>query len=120
MRHHAQPVGPRRDAIRAGQARGTEYSGQTREAAPLFDQLQQGTAARALRQFRIGQSLRRRIIPEHRITQRLQFGVRDAIEFHPKLENGHGHQLSGLPGAAADKDCAAILEACENRMQSFV
>ena len=41
------------------------------------------------------------------------------MQFHPELENGHGHQLSSLPVGAVNQSRPALLEGCENRMQSF-
>jgi hypothetical protein len=78
--------------------------------ARLFDQLQQRPAALTVRRFLIVRSWRRRILRQHRIAQGLQFRVRNPIEFHPKLEDGHGDQLSGLPVGAVDENRPALLE----------
>jgi hypothetical protein len=88
--------------------------------ALLPDQLQQRRLARTLRRSRFLRALRRRVVVrQYRITQRLQFRIADAIDFHPKPENGHGQQLRALPVTAVDENRPALLEGCENRLQSL-
>ncbi len=84
----------------------------------LFDQLQQGALA-LLRRFRIVRPLRRRGIRHHRITQSLQFRICNSIEFHAKFKNCHGHQLRSLPATAVDEGGPALLESCQDRLQSL-
>jgi hypothetical protein len=86
----------------------------------LFDQFEQRAAALAVRRFRIVRSSRRLVLRRHhRIAQRLQFRVRDSIEFHPQLKDSHGHQLGGFPIGAVDENCPALLKRRENLSQSF-
>jgi len=75
-----------------------------REAARLFDQLQQDRGEPALTFMRslMTRPFGRFHIPQHRVAQSLQFRVFNSIEFDPKLENGDGHQLRSVPVAAED------------------
>ena len=89
------------------------------KTALLFDQFQQGAAVLAVRRFRILRSFRRRVSRQHRITQRLQFRLRNSIKFHPEREDRHGQQLGGIPVGAGDESRPAPFQRCENRVQSF-
>jgi hypothetical protein len=92
--------GPSRQTAQAP----ADRQSRAREAARLFDQLQQdrGTPALTFMRIRIVRPFGRLHIPQHRIAQSLQFRVFNSIEFDPKLENRDGHQLRGVPVAAED------------------
>lgn len=45
--------------------------------------------------------------------------VCDSIEFHLKFENRHGQQAGSLLAGTLDEASPALLERCEDRVQSF-
>ena len=108
MRHRAGPGGRRR--------RNTVNLGRRLDRALrlLFHQLQQGTAALAFRR-----SFRGRLIGRHRIAQRLQVRVGNSVESGPEIENCHRDQQCSVATATVDEGSPALLEGCENRIQSF-
>jgi hypothetical protein len=67
-------------------------------------------------------SLARRPIvgKQHRIAQGFQFGIADAVEFHPQIKDGHRYQLGGIGLAGLPKRQPASFEGCENGKQFFV
>jgi hypothetical protein len=71
--------------------------------------------ARSLGNIRIVVALR-----HHGIAQGLQFLIGDLMEPHPKLENGHGDQLSRIPVGAAGKPRPALFQRTDNRTQQVV
>src|ERR1700732_2040798 len=92
-----------------------------REAALLFNQLQQdgGTPALTFMRFRMWRPFGRPHIPQHRIAQSFQFRVFDTIKLDSKLENGHGHQLRGVPVAAEGKGHLTLLKSGQDPIQSL-
>jgi hypothetical protein len=113
LRLQRRRIGPPAGWLALGVSGGAALFGRACDAA-LFDELQERTPA--LRRIRF---LRSRFIGQHRIAQRLQLRVLDAIELHPKFEDGDRHQDCRLAIAHVQERAPALLEACENRMQFF-
>lgn len=84
----------------------------------LFDQPEQRTPAR--RRFRIVRFVGRRFGRQYLVAQRSQFGVGNAVELHPEIENGYRYQMRRPRIAAARKRSPTLIEACKNRKQLFV
>ena len=80
---------------------------------------QRGTAAALARRAGIPRGGGRFLIRHDGIAQLFQFQVRNAVAFHPVLENGHRHEMRGLDIPALDEGCPALFEQCKDRGRSF-
>jgi hypothetical protein len=83
-----------------------------------LDQPQHRPPARAIRS-RFLRVVGRRIVRQQHVTHGLQFPIRNPVDFHAKVENGHGYQLCSVTAAAVGQNKPALLKGRENRMQSF-
>jgi hypothetical protein len=83
-----------------------------------LDQPQHRPPARAIRS-RFLRVIGRRIVRQQHVTHGLQFPIRNPVDFHAKVENGHGYQLCSVTAAAVGQNKPALLKGRENRMQSF-
>jgi hypothetical protein len=81
----------------------------------LFDQFQRGMPRSVLRR-RTLRSLQG-LIRHHRIAQGLQFGIRDPVELHPKLQDGDRDQMGRFPAGAGKQIGAALLEGRQRGVQ---
>lgn len=91
-----------------------------RRRLSLFDHPQQRMPARGDLRLGIACGIEARLARQHRLAERLELGVSDAIELHPEIENGNRDELGGFAIATSCQRRAAFLKPCQNRKQLFI